>query len=155
MKKLISLLIISFCCGTYGASAQDFSSNLTEEREFLKSNKSVSGVKSSATGLQYIISSKGKGRKPTMEDEVYVKYVGKFIDGTIFDSHTDSPAVFKMNGIIQGMSEGLKMICPGGKITLFIPSDLGYGPKGAGAIPGNKLLIFEVELLDVYNEAKD
>lgn len=143
------------CCGAYTAFSQDTSSNITEEREFMKANKSVSGVKSTAIGLQYIIHSKGKGRKPTSEDEVYVKYVGKFLDGTVFDSQTDYPAAFKMNRIITGMSEGLKLIGAGGKITLFIPSDLGYGPDGAGSIPGNKMLIFEVELLDIYNEAKD
>jgi len=90
-----------------------------------------------------------------MEDEVYVKYVGKFTDGTVFDSSTDSPAVFCMNGIIPGMAEGLTLIGAGGKITLFVPSKIGYGHNGAGPIPGDKLLIFEVELLDIYNENRD
>ncbi len=155
MKKLILFLFMSLYCGVWSASSQDISENAREEREFLKSNKSAPGVKSSSSGLQYIISSKGKGRKPTMEDEVYVKYVGKFTDGTVFDSSTDSPAVFCMNGIIPGMAEGLTLIGAGGKITLFVPSKIGYGHNGAGPIPGDKLLIFEVELLDIYNENRD
>jgi FKBP-type peptidyl-prolyl cis-trans isomerase len=81
-----------------------------------------------------------------------VHYTGKLIDGKVFDSSVErgKPVEFKLNGVIPGWTEGLQFIGEGGKIILYIPSDLSYGKNGAGqAIPPNATLIFEVELLEV------
>ena len=136
------------------AKAQDdvASHNKQEEKEFMSKIRSVKGVKSSSSGLLYKIENRGKGRKPLAYDEVYVKYKGTFADGTVFDSSTESPAIFRMNALIKGMSEGLSMLGIGGKATLYIPYHLGYGEQGTASIEPCKLLIFEVELMDVYNE---
>jgi len=149
---VLLLLAVSGLC-----SAQNkLSPEQLEEKEFLAANRSVKGVRTLGSGLQYKIIDKGKGRKPVSGDEIYVKYIGRFTDGTIFDQSTAQVASFRMNGIIKGMSEGLTLIGKGGKIILFIPSRLGYGSEGSGnTIPPDKLLIFEIELIDIYNELTD
>lgn len=154
--KIKVLLAFLFLAVSGICTAQELSPEQKEEKEFLAANRSVKGVKTLGSGLQYKIINPGKGRRPVPGDEIYVKYIGRFADGTIFDQSTAKPAVFRMNGVIPGMSEGLGLIKTGGKIILYIPSKLGYGSEGSGAaIPPNKLLIFEVELLDIYNEKTD
>lgn len=151
-KFFITILFLS---AAFTCFAQNLSPEQIEQKEFLTANKSVKGVKSTNSGLQYKIIDRGKGKKPEATDEMYVKYVGRFADGTIFDQSTDRPAVFRLNGIIRGMAEGLTLIGAGGKIIMYIPSELAYGSAGAGDIPPDKLLIFEVELVEIYNEATD
>lgn len=129
--------------------------NKAEEKQFLATLKNVKGIKTSASGLRYTIESKGKGRKPTAADEVYVKYKGYFVDGTIFDHKVDSPAIFHLRNLIPGMAEGLAMLGVGGKAKLYIPSRIAYGEGGTGKIPPHKMLIFEVEIVDIYNESED
>jgi len=148
--EILLIFLIPVMC-----PAQEISPNVIEEQEFLTENKAKKGVKVLGSGLQYRITAKGKGRKPAVGDDVYVKYTGRFIDGTIFDQSVHQPAVFKMNGIIPGMAEGLTLIGTGGKITLYIPSKLAYGHDGAGPIPPDKMLVFEIELVEIYNETTD
>lgn len=80
-------------------------------------------------------------------DEVTVKYVGRFTNGTIFDENDN--ATFAINRIIKGWTEGIKLVGKGGKIKLILHPDLAYGEQGAGSILPNTLLIFDIELLDV------
>jgi FKBP-type peptidyl-prolyl cis-trans isomerase len=83
---------------------------------------------------------------------VKVNYRGTLLDGTEFDSSykRNEPIEFPLNGVIPGWTEGLQLIKPGGKIRLFIPSNLAYGPRGAGGVIGpDETLIFDVELLEV------
>ena len=94
----------------------------------------------------------GDGKLATSSDNVKCHYHGTLIDGTIFDSSVDrkEPATFPVNGVIQGWIEALQLMPVGSKWRLFIPSQLGYGPKGAGgAIAPNTTLIFDVELLEI------
>ncbi len=78
-----------------------------------------------------------------------VKYKGYLTDGTVFDQTTGSlSATFSLSGLIEGWQEGIPLLKKGGKGTFFLPSALGYGPSGAGSIPPNTVLIFEIELLD-------
>lgn len=126
--------------------------NKAEEKAFLATLKEIKGIKTTASGLRYKMDSRGKGKRPTATDEVYVKYKGYFVDGTVFDQSLDKPAIFHLQNLIPGMAEGLAMLGVGGKITLFIPSKIAYGENGTGKIPPHKMLIFEVELLDIYNE---
>lgn len=119
---------------------------------FLEENKKKEGVKTTASGLQYIVMKEGTGPKPTLNDKVTTHYHGTLIDGTVFDSSVErgQPATFPVSGVIPGWTEALQMMPVGSKWKLFVPSELAYGERGAGGkIPGNSVLIFEVELLKI------
>tara|TARA_Y100001970_G_scaffold43778_1_gene54620 strand:- start:8399 stop:9085 length:687 start_codon:yes stop_codon:yes gene_type:complete len=127
-------------------------SNGQESEKFLTSNKSKSGVKELASGLQYKVIKNGNGKMPKGEDKVTVHYRGTLIDGTEFDSSykRNEPAQFKLNQVIKGWTEGLQLMKEGSKWELYIPSSLAYGQNGAGGLIGpNQALIFEVELIRV------
>lgn len=119
--------------------------------EFLAQNKTKDGVKTTVSGLQYRVLKEAAGAKPKATDVVKVHYSGKLIDGTEFDSSykRNEPAQFKLDSVIKGWTEGLQLMSAGSKYEFVIPSDLAYGPMGNQAIPGNSVLIFEVELLEV------
>ena len=120
--------------------------------EFLAENAKREGVKTTASGLQYEVIEQGDGEKPTAESTVKVHYEGKLVDGTIFDSsyQRGEPIEFPLNGVIRGWTEGLQLMPAGSTYMLYIPYDLGYGERGAGAsIPPYATLIFKVELLEV------
>jgi len=126
--------------------------NLEEGREFLSKNKERQGVMVTASGLQYEILREGGGPTPTAADKVRVHYHGTLIDGTVFDSSVErgEPITFPVTGVIPGWVEALQMMQVGAKWKLFIPSNLAYGERGAGAQIGpNAALIFEVELLGI------
>ncbi len=125
--------------------------NKEDGAKFLEKNKSEANVKTTASGLQYIVLQEGTGKTPTPKDMVKAHYKGTLIDGKQFDSSYDrgQPAEFPVEGVIKGWTEALQMMKVGGKMKLFIPSDLGYGESARPGIPANSVLIFEVELLDV------
>jgi FKBP-type peptidyl-prolyl cis-trans isomerase len=126
--------------------------NLATGNAFLDGNKKKAGVKVTASGLQYEVLSEGKGPKPKADDTVKVNYEGKFLNGNVFDSSIQrgEPAVFPVDGVIAGWTEGLQLMPVGSKYRLFVPSGLAYGEKGAGnVIEPNSVLIFEVELLSI------
>lgn len=126
--------------------------NKTEGEAFLAKNKSASGVKTTASGLQYQVITEGKGPKPTATDTVKVHYVGTLLDGTKFDSSVDrgQPAQFALNAVIPGWTEALQLMPVGSKYKLWIPSELGYGDRGTpGPIGPNATLQFEVELIEI------
>ena len=121
-------------------------------QDFLKTNKERKGVVTTASCLQYEIIKAGNGPIPNDSDIVKVNYHGTLIDGKVFDSSVDrgTPVTFPVNGVIKGWTEALKMMPVGSKWKLCIPSELGYGERGAGGvIEGNSTLIFEVELLSI------
>ncbi|MGE3975772.1 MAG: FKBP-type peptidyl-prolyl cis-trans isomerase [Bdellovibrionales bacterium] len=132
-------------------SDEEAKGNKEKGDKFLEENKKKEGVKVTASGLQYIMTAEGKGNAPKETDTVKVHYKGTLIDGTEFDSSytRNEPAVFPVNGVIKGWTEALKMMKPGGKATLVIPSDLAYGPMGRPGIPPNSVLQFEVELIEI------
>jgi len=126
--------------------------NQAEGVAFLAANKDKPGVTTTASGLQYKVITPGTGPKPKPTDQVTVHYTGKLIDGKVFDSSVQrgQPATFPVNGVIQGWQEALQLMPVGSKYELVIPSDLAYGPRGAGGDIGpNAVLIFEVELLAI------
>mmetsp|Transcript_3616 Transcript_3616/g.11294 ORF Transcript_3616/g.11294 Transcript_3616/m.11294 type:complete len:393 (+) Transcript_3616:27-1205(+) len=119
-------------------------------KEYLTKNAAKDGVVSLPSGLQYkVLKSGPEGPTPDASDNCVLHYTGALIDGSVFDSST-SPATFKPSGVIRGFGEGLQLMKPGDKWELTIPSELGYGTKGAGSsIPANAVLVFTVELLEV------
>jgi len=122
------------------------------ENEFLAENSKKPGVIVTGSGLQYEVIQQGNGPKPTAADRVRVHYEGSLVNGTVFDSSYSrgEPLDFSLGGVIPGWSEGLQLMNTGSTYRLYIPSDLGYGPQGAGPqIPPYSTLIFEVELLEI------
>ena len=129
--------------------------NLEKGNAFLEKNKSKDGVKVTNSGLQYEVMSESKGPKPRVDDIVEVHYRGTLIDGTVFDSSYErgTPAKFPLSRVIPGWSEGVQLMAKGSKYRFVIPADLAYGENGAGDIPANSTLIFEVELLSIEKTA--
>ena len=131
--------------------------NKKEGVEFLAANKSKEGVVILPSGLQYKILTEGTGPKPAASDTVVCNYRGTLISGTEFDSSykRGQPASFPVNGVIKGWTEALLLMPVGSKWQLFVPSELGYGDRGAGADIGpGATLIFEVELLSIQSKDK-
>lgn len=122
---------------------------------FLSENAKREGIKVTESGLQYEVLESGKGDSPKASDNVEVHYTGKLIDGTVFDSSVERgvPASFGVTQVIPGWVEALQLMHEGDKWRLYIPSDLAYGPNGAGGVIGpNMTLIFDVELLRVIKK---
>jgi len=126
--------------------------NKAEGEAFLEANKDKDGVTVLPSGLQYKVITAGTGKQPTVESTVSVHYRGTLLNGDEFDSShkRGAPATFPVNGVIKGWTEALQLMKEGAKWQLFIPSDLAYGTRGAGADIGpNSVLTFDVELLSV------
>ena len=127
--------------------------NKSQGEQFLALLSKREEVLKDPSGFYYEILRKGEGDSPTMSDTVRLHYHGTLIDGTVFDSSVDrgQPASFPMNGVIKGFSGGLTKTEVGGKIRIYIPSELGYGdnPRPGGKIKPGDTLIFECELLGI------
>ena len=123
-----------------------------EGEAFLAENAKKEGVVTLPSGLQYKVITEGNGNKPTASQQVKCHYEGTLINGAKFDSSYDrnEPAVFPVNGVIQGWVEALQLMPVGSKWELYIPYNLAYGERGAGqSIPPYATLIFTVELLEI------
>lgn len=123
-----------------------------EGEKYLAENKAKEGVITLPSGLQYKVLNEGTGKKPKATDKVKCHYEGMLVDGTMFDSSIQrgEPAVFPLNQVIAGWTEGLQLMSEGAKYRFFIPYTLGYGERGAGAsIPPFATLVFDVELIEV------
>ena len=123
-----------------------------EGEQYLAANAKKEGVVTLPSGLQYQVLREGNGRKPTAKDQVKCHYEGFLIDGTVFDSSVQrgEPAVFGLQQVIAGWTEGLQLMQEGAKYRFFIPYRLAYGEGGAGQlIPPYAALIFDVELIEV------
>jgi len=131
--------------------------NIKEGEAFLAENKKKEGVVTLPSGLQYKVITAGTGKKPKATDTVTTQYRGTLIDGTEFDSSykRGQPATFPVAGVITGWTEALQLMPVGSKWQLYIPSNLAYGPRGAGNLIGpNSTLVFEVELLSIEAKTK-
>jgi FKBP-type peptidyl-prolyl cis-trans isomerase len=131
---------------------QEAEENKKAGEKFLLENMKKEGVVTLPSGLQYQILKSGEGKKPTASDSVECHYRGKLLNGKEFDSsfRLGHPVTFKVNSVIAGWGEALKLMPVGSTWKIFIPSPLAYGDRGAsGAVGANATLIFEVELLAI------
>ena len=132
---------------------QKAAENLVKQNEFLEKNKGELGVVSTESGLQYIILKEGEGKTAKDGDTISVHYTGTFLDGSKFDSSLDRNQPLSIalgeGQLIKGWVEMLRLMKKGEKVKTWIPSHLGYGEFGNRAIPGNTMLIFEMELLEI------
>lgn len=134
------------------AAAERFKAGKEAGEKYLAENAKKDGVITTASGLQYLVLKEGTGKSPKATDTVVCHYEGMLTDGTMFDSSVQrgEPAAFGLNQVIAGWTEGLQLMKEGGKTRFFIPYQLGYGERGAGAsIPPYSALIFDVELIEV------
>ena len=137
--------------------AEKGTKNLEAGKKFLEENKKKEGVKTTKSGLQYLVIKEGTGATPTTDSTVSTHYRGRLIDGTIFDNSyegeaptaEDQPVSFGVTQVIKGWTEALQLMKVGAKYRLFIPSELAYGANGPGEIGANSVLIFDIELVNV------
>ncbi|MCK9625324.1 MAG: FKBP-type peptidyl-prolyl cis-trans isomerase [Bacteroidales bacterium] len=130
--------------------------NIAAGQKFMEENGKKEGVITTESGIQYQIVRTGNGVKPSADDIVEVNYEGTLLNGKVFDSSykRKESVTFPLNSVIKGWAEGLQYIDEGGEITLWIPSGLAYGEKGAGGVIGpNETLKFKVELIKVKTPA--
>ena len=123
----------------------------SSEEPSITAYASANGINATkhSSGLFYQIISQGSGATPTLDSKVYVTYVGKLLDGTVFDQQANSDQTgWQLKSLIQGWQIGLPLIQKGGEIKLIVPSALGYG-CGNGTIPAGAILYFDVHLVDV------
>lgn len=152
-------IIMDFARKQREAAAQERNATARKNKEegakFLAENAKKKGVKTTGSGLQYMVLAKGEGPKPKATDTVKVHYRGTLIGGREFDSSykRGAPATFALNRVVKGWTEGIQLMNVGGKYKLFMPSDLAYGDQGTGPIPPGAALIFEVELLGVEQQS--
>ncbi len=132
--------------------------NKLDQDKFLAENRKKDGITTTKSGLQYKIIKKGDGPIPVASDKVTVNYRGTLLNGEEFDNSykRGKPASFMVKGVIKGWTEALQLMPVGSKYKLFIPSELAYGKKGAGAkIDPNSALIFDIELLSIKGRSSD
>jgi FKBP-type peptidyl-prolyl cis-trans isomerase len=122
-------------------------------REFMAKDTTIHDFTKTASGLYYIKRRTGSGAQVQSGNIARVHYIGRFLNGTKFDSSYDRNAPFPVTvdktAVIQGWTEGLKLMKAGEKATLYIPSALGYGRSGTTNIPANTVLVFDIDVLSV------
>ncbi len=105
---------------------------------------------STNSGIYYVINKQGNSNYPNSNSQVKVAYKGCFTNGSVFDQSDKNGIIFGLQEVIKGWTEGIPYFSEGGSGTLLIPSSLGYGSKGTSGIPENSVLIFDINLIDVY-----
>lgn len=148
------VLVVVFFFFQRANAGKNAPENIQLGEVFLATNATQEGVITTDSGMQYVVLQKGEGEvHPTAKSNVKVHYHGTLMDGTVFDSSVqrDQSISFGLNQVIPGWTEGVQLMVEGDKYRFYIPSQLAYGNRGAGKIPGGALLIFEVELLKINN----
>ena len=152
---IIAVLLALAACDRGGAetAAAAPAAEAGAAQAWLEQNRRQPGVQVTPSGLQYKVVRAGPadGRRPQEGDEVKVHYEGTLTDGTVFDSsyQDGAPRVFTVGQLVEGWNEALQLMRPGDQWLLYVPPSLGYGPESMGPIPGNSVLVFRMEMLDV------
>lgn len=142
---LIPVLMFLFSCDKESKQAEKDDQII---RDYL-SEHNIDAIKHSS-GLYYSITDEGSGVHPNLDSEVEVRYKGYFTNGKVFNqTQGTSTATFEISGLIEGWQIGIPLLKEGGEGTFFIPSALGYGSQGYGSVPGNTVLIFDIELVNI------
>ncbi len=148
LSGFFSVLIVSGgCLKDTSCMPKTVASEDAEMQSYAASNGM--SVTRHSSGMYYEIINPGSGPVPNFNSILSVRYTGKLMNGTIFDSRTTTPVTLQLGNVIAGWQVGLPLIQKGGVIKLIIPSSLAYGCQPAGAVPGNSILYFEIELVDV------
>ncbi len=150
-KSLLAVVVAGAILNTTQAESL-METNEKAGKAFLEKNRHADGVQVTDSGLQYKVIREGTGKRPGPTSKVTVNYEGRHLNGEVFDSsyQRHKPITFGLNRVIKGWTEGLQLMKEGAKYQLFIPPELGYGHRGAGAAIGpSETLIFDVELLKV------
>ena len=152
MKTLSSVLMLALAASLslVSCTKEDGPSQREKDEEIILNYIEENNLDATATGsgLYVVINEEGSGNKPTLLDEVTVFYKG-YLTSEVFDLTGVEPATFPLGSVIEGWQEGIPYFKPGGSGILLIPSHLGYGSRGAGSIPPNSVLIFDIELVRV------
>ena len=148
MRGIFLLAILFF--GLNSCKKEDPETQAAKDKKIIEEYIADKGLNAQTTesGLYYVIINQGSGSRPTIDSTVTVKYKGFLSDESVFDEAT-TPVTFSLRNVIAGWQEGIPLINEGGKITLLIPSRLGYKDQAVGSIPAYSVLIFDVELLEV------
>lgn len=155
MKKVVfvaflsSLLFVNPGCLKNNACSNK---SIDSERSTITAYGAAQGLTliEHSSGVFYQIISPGSGTTPSSTSVISVKYTGKLLNGQIFDNQVSTPVSLNMNEVIKGWQDGLPLIQKGGSIRLIVPSSLGYGCTGFGGVPGDSILDFTIELVDVH-----
>lgn len=155
MKKFLSILSISILlfCNTSCLKDDQVCTprSVQNEQAAMTSFATTNGINAivHSSGVNYEIITQGSGVAPTLQSTLTVNYVGKYMDGTIFDQTNGTPAVFPLSNVIAGWQIILPQIQKGGRIKMIIPSSLAYGCTGYLSVPPDAVLFFDVTLVDV------
>lgn len=150
MKKLFVFIIpvlFIFSCSDdeYLSYEEQLAKDINKIEKYLEENELVATKRSS--GLFYVVDQEGNGQFPKVSNIVKVTYTGKLLNGEVFDSGTGN---FSLTSVISGWREGMLLFSIGGKGKLFVPSGLGYGTYKSGSIPANSVLVFDIELVNIF-----
>lgn len=151
----LPLLAIAVLCSGCTDEKKEHESQLEKIKAYI-SDKGLTGMTTTESGLSYKITAAGAGSNPVSTSRAYCYYKGYLLDGTVFDEHNrasnpPTPTDFYLNQVIDGWTEGIPKLQKGGKGLFIIPSRLGYKDKAQSTIPANSVLVFEVELVDFTN----
>ena len=158
MKKIISvagfsgLLLLTAGCLKSGSSTSCKDKTVASEESLILSYASTNNITATkhSSGLYYQVITPGSGATPNGGSLIFVRYTGKLLNGTVFDSQTNASATgWRLSGLVEGWQLGLPLIQKGGSIKLIVPSSLAYGCDGRGPIPPDAILYFEIDLVDV------
>jgi peptidylprolyl isomerase/FKBP-type peptidyl-prolyl cis-trans isomerase FklB len=157
-RALLTLLTAGAAVSLAGCGNKKAQENLAASDAFMAQNAKQPGVITLPEGLQYKVVKEGPngGMHPTRADEVKVHYEGKLVDGTVFDSSYERgvPASFPLDGLVPAWIIALQRMKAGDEWMLYVPPALGYGAQDKGPIPGNSVMIFRIELIDVLRSPK-
>lgn len=144
------LVALGLGFGAVAPALADPVANLVSAEAFLAANAKKPKIITTQSGLQYQVLRPAKGPKPSAANSVRVHYKGYFKNGKVFDqSYGGAPLEFPLSGVIAGWTEGVALMPVGSKYRFWIHPRLAYGPNDKGPIPGNSMLIFDVELLAI------